>query len=92
MNPNTQEIHGSDSKNIKTLKCNTANGSNDILLDGPFDPDLNFFCKNIKNLDTMYVSQEDFLEKSVTGYFSILHLNIPSIKKKLKVSKSSCPL
>ena len=80
MNPNTQEIHGSDSKNIETLKRNIANGSNDILLDGPFDPGLNF-CKNIKNLDTMYVSQEDFLEKSVTDYFSILHLNIPSIKK-----------
>ena len=45
MNPNTQEIHGSDSKNFGTLKYNIANGSDDILLD---DPDLNFFSNNVK--------------------------------------------
>ena len=76
MNPNTQEIHGFDSQNFETLKYNIANGSSDILLDDAYDPDL--------NLDTMYVSQEDVLEKPVTGDFSILHLNIRSIEKKNK--------
>ena len=38
MNPNTQEIHGSDSQNFETLKYNTANGSNDVLLDDAYDP------------------------------------------------------
>ena len=77
MNPNTQEIHGSDSQNFETLKYNIVNGSSDILVDDAYDPDL--------NLDTMYVSQEDVLEKPVTGDFSILHLNIQSIKKKKKI-------
>ena len=38
MNPNTQEIHGSDSQNFETLKYNIANGSNDVLLDDAYDP------------------------------------------------------
>ena len=50
---NTQEIHGSDSQNFETLKYNTANGSNGILLEDTYDPDLNFFSKNVKNLDTV---------------------------------------
>ena len=51
-------------------------------------PCLNVFSKNVKNLDTVYVSQEDFLEKSVTGYFSSLHLNIQNIKNKTKKFES----
>ena len=78
MKPNIQEIGGTDSWNV-------SNESNDILLDNVCDPDFNFFSKNVKNLDTVYVLPEDFhdsLEKPVTSYFSILHLNIRSIKKK----------
>ena len=48
MNPNTQEIHGSDSRNFETLKYNISNGSN-ILLDDAYDPEFNFFSKNVKN-------------------------------------------
>ena len=47
-----------------------------------------FFSKNVGNLDTAYISADhfhSFLEKLVTGFFSILHLNIRSIKKILKI-------
>ena len=79
MNPNIQEICVTDSWNFETLKDNISNKSNDILLDNAYNPDLNFFSKNVKNLDTVYVLPEDFhdsLEKPVKSYFSILHLNI----------------
>ena len=83
MNPNIQEIRETDSWNFETLKYNISNKSYDILLVNTYDPDLIFFSKNIKNLDTEYVLPEHFhdsLEKPVTSYFSILHLNTPSIK------------
>ena len=82
MNPNIQEIRGADSWNFETLKYNISSELNDVVLDDAYDPDLNFFSKNVKNLDTVYVLPEDFhdpLEKTVTGYFSILHLNIRKI-------------
>ena len=47
MNPNMQEIQGTDFWNFETLKYNISNESNDILLDKAYDPDL--------NLDTVYV-------------------------------------
>ena len=53
MKPNIQEIGGTDSWNV-------SNESNDILLDNVCDPDFNFFSKNVKNLDTVYVLPEDF--------------------------------
>ena len=83
MNPNIQEIRETDSWNFETLNYSISNESYDILLVNTYDPDLIFFSKNIKNLDTEYVLPEDFhdsLEKPVTSYFSILHLNIRSIK------------
>ena len=70
------ELSNSEVQHIKEL--------NDILLDNAYDPDLDFFSKNVMNLDTVYVLPEDFhdsLEKPVTSYFSILHLNIRCIKK-----------
>ena len=88
MNPNIQEIHETDSWNFETLKYNILNESNDIVLDNAYDPDLNFFSKNVKNLDTVYVLLEDFynsLEKPVTSYFSILHVNI---RRKIEVSRN----
>ena len=51
----------------------------------------NFFSRNIKNLDTVYVLLKHFhdsLEKPVTDYFSILHLNIQSIKKNFESFKT----
>ena len=50
MNPNIQEIRGTDSWNFETLKYNISNESNYILLDNAYDPGLNFFSKNVKNL------------------------------------------
>ena len=70
MNPNTQEIDGFVSRNFEFLKYNIPNEWNDILLDDSYDPDLNFFCKNVKNLETVYVSSRDMhdsQEKTVTG-------------------------
>ena len=70
MNPNTQEIDGFVSRNFEFLKYNISNEWNDILLDDSYDPDLNFFCKNVKNLETVYVSSGDMYdsqEKTVTG-------------------------
>ena len=73
------------------MKYNKSNESNDILLDNAYDTELNFFSKNVKNLDMVYVLPEDFhdfLAKPGTGYFSILHLNIRSIKKIFKSFKT----
>ena len=60
MNPNTQEIRGSDSWNFENLKYNISSESNDILLDNAYDPDLNFFSKNVKSLEKVYVLPGDF--------------------------------
>ena len=54
MNPNMQEIQGTDSWNFETLKYNISNESNYILLDNAYDPDL--------NLDTVYVLPEAFYD------------------------------
>ena len=91
MNPNTQEIRGSDFWNFETLKYNISNESSDILLDNAYDPDVDFVSKNVKNLDTVYILPEDFhdsLEEPVTGYFSFLHLHIRSIKKNFESFKT----
>ena len=60
MNSNIQEIRRTDSWNFETLKYNISNKSNDILLNNAYDPDSNFFSKNVKNLDTVYALPEDF--------------------------------
>ena len=46
-----------------------------------------FFSKNVRNLDTANISADhfQFSRKLVKGFFSILHLNIRSIKKILKI-------
>ena len=44
---------------------------------------INLFSMTVKNLDPVYVLPDDFhdfLEKPLTGYFSVLHFNIRSIK------------
>ena len=84
MNPVTEEVKEFASSNFETLKYNLVSESDDILLDSACDPDLNFSNKYVKNFDTKYLSPDDFkdfIEKPVTNLFSILHLNIRSIKK-----------
>ena len=58
--------------------------SEDILLDNSCDPDVNFFSLKTQNLDTPYILPEEFQKfvgSSSHDSFSILHLNIRSIKK-----------
>ena len=95
MNSNIQEIRGTDSWNFETLKYNITNESNDILLNNAYDPDLNFFSKNVKNLDTVYVLPEDFhgsLEKPVTVTFQFSALIFEASRNILKISKLFCLL
>ena len=50
MNPNIQDICGTDSWNSETqqYKYNILNESNDILLDNAYDPDLNHLATMLK--------------------------------------------
>ena len=79
MNPNIQEIRGTDSWNFETLKYNISNESNDILLGNAYDPDLNFFSTNFKNLDTVYV----FRRHGVMTWI-ILHMVYQTIQVAIK--------
>ena len=40
-----------DSQNFKILKYSISNESNDILPHDVYDPDLNFFIKNVMDFD-----------------------------------------
>ena len=53
MNPNIQEICRTDSWNFETPKYNISNESSDILLDNAYEPDLIFFSKNVKHVDSV---------------------------------------
>ena len=81
------ELSNSEVQHIKEL--------NDILLDNAYDPDLDFFSKNVMNLDTVYVLPEDFhdsLEKPVTITFQFSTLIFDISRKILEVSKLFCLL
>ena len=87
MNVNTGETSNSESLNFETLKYNIVDNTPDILLDNSCDPDVNFFNVNFQNVDTPYPLHEkyhDFLDSTSPVYFSILHLNIRSIKKNIE--------
>ena len=65
-------------------------GNSDILLGNSYDPNLNLFSENIKNLDTTFLlpgKLHNFLDNSVTDWL-ILHLNIRSIKRSKFVKKN----
>ena len=84
MNTNKQNKIEYGSQNFESLKCSFLDDNGDILLDNSCDPDLNLFSANIKNLDTTYLlpgKLHNFLDSSVTYWFSIPHLNIRNIKK-----------
>ena len=54
------------------------------MLDNSCDPDKNFFDTDIQNIDTPYILPEEFESFSCklnSKSFSILHLNIRSLKK-----------
>ena len=82
MSANTKEKYDNETKNFETLKYNISDNS-DILLDDSCDPDVNFFNKKFQSLDTPYLMPgefHNFLDNS-SDQFSVLHLNIRSIKK-----------
>ena len=84
---NTSETASSsdpERPNFENLKYEIADNSDDILLDNSCDPDVNFFSLKTQNLDTPYILPEEFqkfIDSSSHDLFSILHLNIRSIKK-----------
>ena len=68
----------------ESVKYSLLDDNDDILLDNSCDPDLNLLSKNIKNLDRAYFlpgKLYSFLDNYVIDWFSILYLNIRSIKK-----------
>ena len=85
MNVNTSESSESEIESFENLKYSIADNNNNILLDDSCDPDVNFFNVNFENLNTPYLFPEDFNSayenESSLNYFSILDLNIRSIKK-----------
>ena len=71
------------------LKYEIVDTSEEILLNNACDPGLNFFNLKTQNFDTPYILPEEFKkfhDTSSDDSFSILHLNIRSIKKILKTS------
>ena len=85
MNVNAGEKSNSESQNFETLKYNITDNTQYIFLDDSCDPDANVFNVNFQNFDTPYLLPEkshDFIDNTSSNYFSILHLNIMSIKKK----------
>ena len=84
MNTNKQNKTEYNHQNFESLKYSLLDDNGDILLDNSCVPDLNLLSENIKNLDTAHLLTSmlhNFLDNSVTDWFSILHLNIRSIKK-----------
>ena len=89
MEVNTGEKSNSESQDSETLKYNIADNTPAIVLDNSCDLDVNFFNVNFQNFDTPYLLPEkfhDFLDNTSPNYFSILKLNIRSIKKTSKIS------
>ena len=82
MNANTKEKYDTGTKIFETLKYNMSDNA-DFLLDDSCDPDVNFFNKKFQSLDTPYLMPgefHNFLDNS-SDQFSVLYLNIRSIKK-----------
>ena len=81
---NENETNEHVALNFETLKYDPSESSGDILLDNSCDPDLHFFNTNTQNRDTPYILPEEFqnfLDDDISESFSILHLNIRSIRK-----------
>ena len=88
MNLNTIESSESEIESFENLKYIIAVTNNNILLDDPCHPDVNFFNVNFENLNTPYLFPENFNSayenESSSNCFSILYLNIRSINKNFK--------
>ena len=74
----------SELPDYEILKYEIVDTSEEILLNNACDPDLNFFNLKTQNFDTPCILPEEFKkfhDTSCDDSFSILHLNIRSIKK-----------
>ena len=77
------QIKDSESLNFESLKYNSSDNNEVILLDEACHPDSNFYNANVQKLDTPYISSEEFPSLRINteqNDFSIFHLNIRSIK------------
>ena len=77
----------SELPDYEILKYEIVDTSDEILLNNACDPDLNFFNLKTQNFDTPYILPEEFKkfhDTSCDDSFSILHLNIRSIKKNVE--------
>ena len=85
MNVNTSESCEREIESFENLKHSIVDNNNNILLDDSCDLDVNFFNVSFEILNTLYLLPEDlnsaYENESSSSYFSILHLNIISIKK-----------
>ena len=78
------QIKDSESLNFESLKYNSSDNNEVILLDEACHPDSNFYNANVQKLDTPYISSEEFPSLGINteqNDFSIFYLNIRSIKK-----------
>ena len=74
----------SELPDYQILKYEIVDTSEEILLNNACDPDLNLFNLKTQNFDTPYILPEEFKkihDTSCDDSFSILHLNVRSIKK-----------
>ena len=81
---NENETNEYVAQNFETLQYDPSESSGDILLDNSCDPNLHFLNTNIQNLNTPYILLEEFqnfLDDDISESFSILHLNIRSMRK-----------
>ena len=93
---NENETNEHVALNFKTLKYDPSENFGDILLDHscdayPYRSLSYFFNTNIQNLNTPYILPEEFQNFSdddISESLLILHLNIRSIKKTLKLLKT----
>ena len=88
MNVSTNEKDDTEIKNFEKLKYKITE-NNDILLDDSCDPRIfNFFNGKFQSFDMAYLTPKEFhnFHSNSLNQFSILHLNIRSIKKNLKIS------
>ena len=88
---NENETNEHVAQNFETLKYDPSESSGDILFDNSCDPDRYFFNTNIQNLNTPYILPkkfQNFLDDDISKKFSILHLNVRSIRKTLKLLKT----
>ena len=76
--------------NFESMSFNPFSNNNNFS-DGNQDPDVNFFLDNIPSLNTKYFSPSDvkigFSKFESSGTFSVLHLNIRSLRKNFEYFK-----